>query len=164
MNVSLTPDQITSPPEKLSDLIDLAIEDARSLNRTVYQPNYTVWHMAEPEYCNVCLAGAMLAGTLGEPSDMTTAPEHYSDDWNNALVALDSVRNGLYFEALIDLGVEDDGYADAAQVPNDVEDARLAFNSALPQPVEEDFHSWEQFDQHLASLEAVADALRQRGY
>ena len=55
------------PPTKLSDLIDLAIRDGRGLDPNVYAPDASRWHEPSPDsgQCYVCLAGAVIAGTLG---------------------------------------------------------------------------------------------------
>ena len=37
------------PPEKLSELIKLAIKDARGLNKDTYWPNYTQYHTPHSE-------------------------------------------------------------------------------------------------------------------
>ena len=62
-NLNLT----IQPPDKLSDLIELAISDACKLDHNAYMPNFNTWHLPGPnkEKCMVCLAGAVIAGTLG---------------------------------------------------------------------------------------------------
>ena len=57
----------TPPPAKLSDLIELAIADTRKLDRHDYTPTWMTWHRPNPadDKCMICLAGAVIAGTLG---------------------------------------------------------------------------------------------------
>lgn len=60
----------TPPPGKLSDLIDLAVADARRLDRTTYTPDSSVWHEpADDDCCMICLAGSVIAETLKCPRD-----------------------------------------------------------------------------------------------
>ena len=78
-----------TPPKKLSELLQLAINDAslprprylhpacavchgRSgegtqvcLDRDTYIPDAGTWHEPQPSYCFVCVAGAVLSPTLG---------------------------------------------------------------------------------------------------
>ena len=58
------------PPEGPSELIDLAVADARQLDRTRYTPNPYVWHRpADDGACMICVAGSVIAGTLKCPTD-----------------------------------------------------------------------------------------------
>ena len=60
----------TPPPAKLSDLLELAIADARRLDHALYTPMWMTWHRPRPldGKCMVCIAGAVIAGTLGCPA------------------------------------------------------------------------------------------------
>ena len=102
--------QAIPPPAKLSDLILLAIKDARALDRSIYWPDYGVWHeievVANPVEpyveCHVCLAGAVIAETLGErPETTITGLSQVRSDWEFALDALDCVRRGRYESAFM---------------------------------------------------------------
>ena len=74
-------------PDKPSELIKLAIEDMRSLDRTKYFPYYNDWHDANTTYgtstadtktnCRCCLAGAVMAGTLNLAIEATAHPRLY---------------------------------------------------------------------------------------
>lgn len=60
-------------PDKLSDLLELAVNDAMSLeNSNNYVLNMLDWHSPYVETtgtkCNVCMAGAVMACTLKVPS------------------------------------------------------------------------------------------------
>ena len=63
------------PPERFSDLVLMAIADGRALDPQVYYPDFTRWHDSpmwateddEDPLCQVCLAGAVIAGTLSFP-------------------------------------------------------------------------------------------------
>ncbi len=61
-------DLTTPPPEKLSEPIELAIADARRIERGDYWPVAGAWHDPGPrDRCIICLAGAVIAATLGCP-------------------------------------------------------------------------------------------------
>ena len=154
----------TPPPEKLSALLDLAIADARGLDRARYTPVWMTWHRPRPldGKCMVCLAGAVIAGTLGcaagttidiatsesaDPQSTTITDER----WRRALWALDSAREGHWRDAFRALhGTHPDG---------ELYDAL----EALPDPADPEFSDWDKLDTHLASLAAGANKLRQLG-
>ena len=144
------------PPRRLSDLIEMAIRDARSLDRNIYEPNAGEWHSPIDENCcMVCLAGAMIVRTLGEDPSVLTAPDGYCDEaWTKALFALNEVRNGEYGNALVFMG--------ATELPEHPED--FGFGWSYPQPRNQDFETWEELDDHMASLEPVIQALRGGGF
>ena len=157
----------TPPPEKLSDLIDLAIADTRRLDHNRYVPDWSVWHRPRPldDKCMVCLAGAVIAGTLGcaletrieiasdmaEPGSTTIADKR----WRNALWALDSARKGSWNSACralhgIGIGI-------------DPEDELAEALDELPPPLHSEFKSWRELAIHLDSLASRANDLRKLG-
>ena len=86
-------------PETPSALIRLALDDLRKVER---DPRYEVWMgywhtgTGHPERtrCCVCLAGAVMAGTLGaQPSD-ALCPGSYDEGTRGRLEALDYFRKG----------------------------------------------------------------------
>ena len=106
----------TPPPGKLSDLLDLAIADARKLDRNHYKPLWSTWHAPGDKagQCMMCLGGSIIAGTLGCPIDtnveLTTkkrrSPLTTSIDdelWRKALWALDFARGGDWLGAFFAL-------------------------------------------------------------
>lgn len=152
------------PPEKLSDLLDLAIADARKLDQDRYAPTWYKWHQLDPGdgKCMVCLAGAVIAGTLGcaprthidiATSDTAEPGSTIIDDkrWRNALWAVDSARDGNWdsaYRALHDVYPDDE-----------LEDAL----DELPTPERSEFESWEELAIHLDSLASLANDLRKLG-
>ncbi len=153
----------TPPPGKLSELIDLAIADARRIDRGDYLPLASAWHDPVPGHrCMICLAGAVIAGTLGCPKDTqveigwaasetpgtTTITE---GPWQDALFALNDARAGNWPEALRTLG----------QTPADEADWQQLYR--ITKPVSADFHDWPQFNSHLDSLADRAKQLREIG-
>ncbi len=157
--MNLTP----PPPGKLSDLIELAIADARKLDRTRYTPMWMTWHRPRTDgKCMVCLAGSIVAGTLGCPTDVTIEiatsesadpeSETISDEaWRRALWALDSARDGDWTAAFRALH--------RAYPDNEVYDALRA----VPVPAHTEFNDWNTLGEHLESLASRARQLRELG-
>ena len=162
------------PPESLAALLRQAIRDARSLDRSVYWPAYDTWHEPDFEYhhlvdiergfwpvsdvpdsrCHVCLGGAIIAGTLGVGPRQYAAPNggRMTPLWNRALSALDHIRRGRYIEAaLTRYGVEN--------VTESLREQLLG----LPEPAKLDFRDWDDFNEHLDSLDGIADRLERIG-
>ncbi len=154
----------TPPPGKLSELLELAIADARRLDRTRYTPMWMTWH--RPRHtdgkCMVCLAGSVIAGTLGCPTEASIdIATHENKDpesttitdaaWRRALWALDSAREGDWLDAFRALH---DGYPEG-ELYEAVE--------ALPAPAHTEFNDWDKLDAHLGSLASRAKQLRQLG-
>ena len=154
----------TPPPGRLSDLLELAIADARRLDRACYTPMWMTWHRPRRSdgRCMVCLAGAVVAGTLGCPieTSIEIATSDSADPqsttitdekWRRALWALDSAREGDWldaFRALYDTHPEGELY-DAVE--------------AIPAPDHIEFNDWDKLDTHLESLAGCAEQLRKLG-
>ena len=144
-------------PRKLSRVIELAIADARKLDRRRYRPWWTRWHEpAASGECTICLAGAVIAGTLGcpinMPIDMDEQTAFSNERWRWALLALDRARTGEWELALHTLK--------NANRMRGVPNAELR---GIPVPDAIRFHDWESFDRHLASLADRARQLRAIG-
>lgn len=154
----------TPPPARLSELLELAIADARRLDHDRYTPMWMTWHRPRrlDGKCMVCLAGAVIAGTLGCPTgtsiDIATSDSAdpksttISDKrWRHALWALDSAREGDWLDAFRALhGAHPDG-----ELYDAVE--------AIPAPADIEFNDWNKLDTHLASLTVRANELRELG-
>ena len=148
----------TRPPRKLSGLIDLAIADARRLDHGAYTPLHSEWHTAaapgESRHCHVCLAGAVIAGTLGLAPDKTVNgfdEEDVTDnEWGKALTAINAARLGCWKVAT--------GSLEGGATPE--QEAGMA---EIPVPAHSRFEDWETFEMHLASLADRARQLRALG-
>lgn len=92
-------------PDKPSELIMLALKDLVCIRNT---PGYIVdmeyWHRSQGDTCSVCLAGAVIAGTLKSPKQ-TTLPCDFDDDIRNKLLALNKFRLGHLYRAFRYLGL-----------------------------------------------------------
>ena len=150
-------------PTKLSDLIELAIEDVESIPHDLYWPVWTIYHSppapahegeeeTELRTC-FCTAGAVIIGTLQVGRDEIYGPgsaeERFGVGVAAALFALDSVREGNYADAVTEMGYEYPG--------------EEAF-SGIPEPEHIEFNGWEDFDAHMGSLREIAVLLRKEGY
>lgn len=88
-------------PTKASEAIRLALADLEKCEANPhYRINMGLWHgrKASTGPCYVCLAGAVMAQTLGTPRTATRAPYEFrnSDNpaWESILEGLNSVRIG----------------------------------------------------------------------
>ena len=148
----------TRPPETLSGLIRLAVGDARKLNHELYTPVYSQWHTPEEarcrQVCNVCLAGAVIAGTLGAPAhtDVKLLGEEGITDaeWSDALIALNYARMGKWKLARI-------------QLPGWPTPNQQAAMAKVAPPAHPGFCDWEEFETHLRSLEERSEQLQAVG-
>lgn len=97
---------MTKLPEKLSDLIELALRDLRKVEKDErYRVNMYSWH--EPTLsgkCLVCFAGAVMAGTLETPINKDVLPSRFDEHTAARLNALNEVRCGLIRQALDSVG------------------------------------------------------------
>lgn len=107
MSAALRPGELPSVP---SQLIRLALAD---LAKVEVREEYTVdmgnWHLplpfADAPRCSVCLAGAVIAQSLGAGLTEDVVPENFSRATRDALRALDYFRTGLVGCGLNAMGV-----------------------------------------------------------
>ena len=108
------------PPEKLSSLIRLALDDlAKCEDDDDYVVDMSIYHFPDDEGCCVCLAGAVIAKTLNAPRDAHISPiphfGNYQENggdgmliWYSSLRAIDMARKGelrAALMALTDMGI-----------------------------------------------------------
>jgi len=89
-------------PDKLSDTIDLALVD---LVKAEKSPGYAVemceWHNPTVSgICEVCLAGSVMAFTLGVTKDDSCAPSSLDQPLDGKLSALEEIRCGDIYSAI----------------------------------------------------------------
>lgn len=90
-------------PDKLYKLIELAYTDAlKALANPTYVLNMNVWHETKEGSgtCQVCLAGAVIAGTLGASPNLGGSPALYGDATMGKLYAINEVRKLNFVRAL----------------------------------------------------------------
>ena len=139
-------------PRKPSELIRLAVADARSLDRVVYTPYSAVYHQPRPwtgagNQCFVCFAGAVMAGTLGRPPDRYSTPGGFPVRDCDALIAIDWFRKGMWQSGLRLLGLHNE--IGRPEVENMI--------LGLGKPVAPHFTDWEAFDAFLGYMNTAAD-------
>ena len=168
----------TRPPEKLSDLIRLAVKDARRMNPDEYWPDAGIFHQRfevntedwntehygpppPPNACHACVAGAVIAGTLKTSPDEPRSPMSFEKGWSGSLYALDRIRCGDYDTAYLYHYI---GYISPIEEQLSAE-LRMKLNhlSVNYPPVHRGFANWEQFKAHIDSLEVIADIFEGEG-
>ena len=139
-----------SLPDTMACLLGSAIADARTLDRTCYTPHYDKWHRSGAHTnCFVCLAGALIAGTLEIPPTDTVTLDSFDNRTRSLLAALDYMRYGQWSSAFTAI------YRQEAPLPI------LYKLQQIPSPSNSSFYGWEDFDRHLASLESLLPLLRE---
>jgi len=136
-------------PEKLSALIRLAVADAKSCEAdSKYELNMSTWFHRGEDECSVCMAGAVMARTLGVPEGAEFAgPAVYRDRAiTNALFAVNYTRIGDIHSAL---------WSVCVLYPHWAKDARLR-NAVLG--AEKVIHDEQVFGLGRASWEAYLAA------
>lgn len=148
----------TTLPDKPSALIKLALDDLRKAER---DPRYEVWmgywhtgtwHPQERTACCVCLAGAVMAGTLGAYPADAMFPESYDEETCGKLEALNYFR----------LGAVQTGLRCFYRRPEEDEhDQRI---DELARVAPEHYLSGEDNTSWYLGMERLADELQQRGH
>lgn len=91
-------------PNKMSDLIEVALEDLTKVEADQrYRVRMNDWHVpphSGETRCAVCFAGAVMAKSLDAAIASESFPDDYEEDTGRKLSALDQVRVGWVSEAL----------------------------------------------------------------
>jgi hypothetical protein len=96
-----------SLPRTPSALIELALADLeKAENSDRYVVDMTTWHDGDRYGCAVCLAGSVMAFSLGFDSDLPAEPADIGGDDMRALYALDCLRTGQIDDGLDYLDIE----------------------------------------------------------
>ena len=134
----------------MADFLQATIADARRLTRSLYHPLFGVWHHPNKAgRCEICLAGAFIAGTLRFSSFQSIDLTNISGPVSDLLMALDCMRTGDWAVAF---------YKYYSRNPHPDTELKLY---ELPAPKCRNFRSWAGFDIHLASLDVVIPLLRE---
>lgn len=96
---------------KPSELIRVALADLEAVEKDDrYRVDMRVWHGRSDESkegpCFVCLAGAVMAKSLGADLYNYLVPYDFGEEIDYRLIALDSFRQGFVEAALVHLSVE----------------------------------------------------------
>lgn len=106
-------------PTKLSDLLELAVTDARKCEA---EPERFVldmddWMRPRRDRCAVCMAGAVMAQSLGfdaSSKERIDPAKINNDSLKNAMWAIDSMREGAYWDAAEQMQISVAGGQEAA--------------------------------------------------
>lgn len=116
-------------PDVPSELIRLALSDLEKCEASEsYAINMLDWHLPEFGVCHVCLAGAVMAQSLGAYIGEKPHPEDFGSGAHGKLHALDSFRQGLLDQGLAEMGAN--VLAEDRDVPEDHEDP-VGFHNAM---------------------------------
>ena len=113
--LKVTVDQVLNPqpkklPEKLSELIRVALADAKLIQKDPrYKINMSTWHSPANSRiredtgtrCYVCLAGCVMAKSLGFSPQEFHEPSQLDQELERKLRALDLIRSGDVIGAAI---------------------------------------------------------------
>ena len=165
--------------EKLSDVLELAIHDAKSIDPQLFQPIHSDWarKYKGEEVCQICLAGAVIAkhlypSDIAEDESFDVTPYDFVIDNKQKLSALDDLREAqfgcahAYYQRWShpDPNMRQDGiYVDIDM--NACDNFEAAVLKLLPTALTHDnsaeFRDWPEFRRHLDWLEhEVLPALR----
>ncbi len=98
-------DQPTKLPTKLSDLLLLAVADAKKCEAMPerFRVDMNYWHVASipGDVCIVCMGGAVMAQTLGVDDAVGAGvrDSRFSEDDRALLKAIDTMRTGAFHAA-----------------------------------------------------------------
>ena len=136
-------------PDTMNGLLVTALNDARSLDRYRYMPNWEQWHNSTiRSSCEVCLAGSIIARSFRMPPENDIHPVLFSDLTFQKLEAVESMRSGDWWHAFVCVY---DG------PPNDAAEKLIL---SLDAPRKGDFSGWDEFETHLESLQSFIPKLR----
>ena len=140
--------------ERPSELLRVAIADARKLDRSIYHPDSgSYYYPVHVKKCYVCDAGAVMVNTLRERGFDCRVPLNYPRNICERLRAIDALRLGNLYTACIYL------------YGTDFDKTRVAeIHKKIDAPGIRHFIGWEEMDDHLEALEEYADALETEGY
>lgn len=92
-------------PETLWEMIRVALADeAKAYRSKNYSIDMDDWHVPHEDYCEVCLAGAVMAFSLGAGIHDHLGPADFKEHYK--LEALDEIRSGDIPAALTDMYCE----------------------------------------------------------
>ena len=102
-------------PDKLSDLIEVALADLEKAENTEGQEiNMTAWVYVtdkDAQLCSLCLAGSVMAHSLGIVLHNSVSPESFAPSIKQKLYAIDEVRKGQINNAIRRINrANNDGY------------------------------------------------------
>ncbi len=102
-------------PRKMSALLRLAVKDAQAVEKSKkYVLAMGTWHEPYRNKCHVCLAGSVMAKSLGCSPDKELRPYDLPARTRDALLAVNEMRQGDFAGAARTLRLKDNHRAIAA--------------------------------------------------
>lgn len=113
----------TKLPDKPSQLIRVALRDLEKCERSrLYHVDMLDWHRPNG-HCRVCLAGAVMAKSLGVPHNIKISPFDFEGEVMQKLRALNFFRCGFYDEAFYVLEIKrPEAFPDEANITDYADD------------------------------------------
>lgn len=106
-------------PKTPSKLLAIALTDLVKVERSKkYVVAMNTWHLAnDPDRCQVCLAGAVMAKTLKADDQLTLEPDHFGIN-SEKLQAINYFRVGYIEQACAVLEIRNKLEADVISMPS----------------------------------------------
>ena len=143
----------------LAALILVALEDAQKLHRGRYSAHHNLWHFVRERpidhggtRCNICLAGMVMAGTLGASRGLTIYPSCFGDVTGRALMALDNARIGRWRQAY--------RFLTGRIGTKEMLRTKVEPDEWPPEPEHGGFEHWSDFDALVEELRKAVPVLR----
>ena len=89
-------------PDKLSDLLELAVNDVEKVRvNPKFKLFMNVWYRPslDKEICYVCMSGAVMAMSLGACREKELYPDDFPDEIETKLETINCMRSGKYTQA-----------------------------------------------------------------
>ena len=162
----MTPEEFAQL-DKPSELLQVAIQDIKSLDREVYMPDAFNFHNPTRlttgenglgNRCLVCDAGAVIAGTLNGTPSANLFPGKYEPAIEARLCAIDSLRRGSVLGAMHAMNLVDGRNPERSFAKIEADTAHIE------PPAMFGFWGWDDMDRHVQSLERFAGELSEAGY
>ena len=159
-------------PDKPSDLIRLATNDARHLNRAYYIPDSGLWHAPDQDTggkvsCLISFSGAVMARSLNASdfNPLSTTPEMFFNPDSARLKFLDCIERGKTTEALSHMGAgySPDANEDAIAEIDELRKTDARFRTGDDTNIILGYLDWATFDQFLVLMERIADIFEKHG-
>ena len=148
-------------PEKLSDLIRVAITDMEKIDSKphLYRVDMGEWHKREDHgICKVCFAGAVMAETLHTPHHRTVNFHHFPHPLKMKFGALDQIKDGDVEMSLWYMSRAKDPQSDR------IADHEAKAAKRIEQMLNYELLSWhDDKDSFLSQMRLVADCLADEG-
>lgn len=150
-------------PDRPSELLGVAIDDAYGLDRRMYNVDWREYHTGSEDSglsrcACVCFAGAVMAGRLGAPSHLTITPrafEGVNDSLHCKLEALErfresDIKGGLY---LLGYGDTKEGLTSGERIVSFTNEQRALVEERDGDASEWfEFYDWGEFELFLEDM------------